>query len=120
MQTDEDELFGCNEQLGMFGGGKKKTEHFMKGTPVQLWSIMIWDCVAANGTGKVSWEQSLEANNRPSVEGGGERLLQVDNDPKNTPKSALEDFQRHNLKALPWPSRSPELNATGNGGIAQN
>lgn len=75
---------------------------------------MIWDCVAASEIGKTSWvdaimdlmefQQILEANNRLSLEKNLNLKiawpLQVDNDPKNTPKSALDYSQRHNLKAL--------------------
>lgn len=36
-----------------------------KRTPVQLWSIMIWDCVAANGIGKISWVNGTNSRSKP-------------------------------------------------------
>ena len=70
--------------------------------------------VAASGTGNISlvegkmdsikYQKILGANITPSVkkaEDEKRRLLQQDNDPKHTSKSAMVYLKKHKLKVLP-------------------
>ena len=39
-------------------------------------------------------------------------VYQQDNDPKHTCKKAKEWFKNHQIKLMPWPAQSPDLNPT--------
>ncbi|XP_063793869.1 uncharacterized protein LOC134949303 isoform X3 [Pseudophryne corroboree] len=88
---------------------------------------MLWGCIAASVTGNISrvegkmdsirFQQILDANLMPSVKKlklKRDWLLQMENDPKHTSKSTVDYIKRRNLKVLPWPSQSPDLNIIEN------
>ena len=86
-------------------------------------SIMVRRCFAASGTGRRpyiegtmnlnDYQKILRENASPSVRnlrlGRDWILLQV-NDPKHTSKSTQDWSTKKKLKALEWPSQTPDLN----------
>ncbi|KAK3535010.1 hypothetical protein QTP70_001966 [Hemibagrus guttatus] len=86
-------------------------------------SVMVWGCFAASGPGRLAvingtmnsavYQKILKENVRPSVcdlKLKPTWVLQQDNDPKHTSKSASEWLKKNKMKTLEWPSQSPDLN----------
>ncbi|KAK3544300.1 hypothetical protein QTP86_009137 [Hemibagrus guttatus] len=86
-------------------------------------SVMVWGCFAASGPGRLVvmngtmnsavYQKILKENVRPSVcdlKLKRTWVLQQDNDPKHTSKSTSEWLKKNKMKALEWPSQSPDLN----------
>ena len=88
---------------------------------------MLWGCFSAKGAGQLHriegrmngamyWE-ILGDNLLPSVRAlkmGRGWVFQHDNDPKHTAKATKEWLKKKHIKALEWPSQSPDLNTIEN------
>jgi len=91
-----------------FGGGS-----------LMVWGCMMWDGVgfACKIDGKMDGDlyvKILDEDLRASVEFYDKSLddliFQQDNDPKHTSKKAKTWFKNNDIKVLPWPAQSPDLN----------
>lgn len=129
--TDETkiELFGHNQQRYAW---RKKNEAFKEKNvkPTVKYgggSIMLWGCVASNGTGNlvkvngrmdsIQYQHILQGNVKESAKKlklGRGWWFQQDNDPKHTSRSTQEFMKKMKLKVLDWPSQSPDLNIIEN------
>jgi transposase len=87
-------------------------------------SLMVWGCMLWEGVGNLVridggldaplYCRILEEDLTSSVDWYGKTvadiIFQQDNDPKHTSKLAKETMKKMQLKVLPWPSQSADLN----------
>ena len=86
-------------------------------------SIMLWMCFAAGGTGdlhkidgfmrKENHVYILKQNLKTSLRNlklGRRRVFQMDNDPKHTSTVVAKWLKDNRVKVLEWPSQIPDLN----------
>jgi transposase len=87
-------------------------------------SLMMWGCMTSKGVGfscKIDGTMNsklytnilsdeLELTLEYYQMDHSDIIFQQDNDPKHTSKRAKEWFQEHEIKVLPWPPQSPDLN----------
>ena len=86
---------------------------------------MFWGCITWQGLGygcqlyvrsmkKEDYIQVLDTTFKESLEHyhyeEGEYIFQHDNDPKHTAKATARYLEDQNIKVLPWPAQSPNLN----------
>ena len=131
MWSDETkvELFGHNQQRYVWR--YKNTAHDEKNIVPRVkhggGSLMFWGCMSSAGTGALirvdgrmnaaHYQEILEQGLLPSVKKLKLKrgwIQQQDNDPKHTAKSTEGWFTKNNIKVLPWPSQSPDLNVIEN------
>ena len=114
----------------MFGGREMLST--TPRTPSTLWSMEVetlgfGGCFSAKGTGWLHrikgrmngamYREILGDNLLPSVRAlkmGHGWVFQHDNDPKHTAKATKEWLKKKHIKALEWPSQSPDLNPIEN------
>jgi len=89
-------------------------------------SVMVWGCFSSKGVGKLHFIDgimravdyvSIIADNLKAsavLMGLNEYYFQQDNDPKHTSKLAKEYFVENNIKLMPWPAQSPDMNPIEN------
>lgn len=91
-------------------------------------SLMLWSCITKHGPGYiVKIEGGLDSKLYCDILGSDyietlkyygmnlkDVILQRDNDPKHTSQYTLEWMKKNNVKALEWPSYSPDLNPIEN------
>ena len=91
-----------------FGGGS-----------LMMWGCMLWEGVgyACKIDGKMDanlYVQILDEDLQASIEcydkSSEDIIFQQDNDPKHTSRKAKTWFQDNDIKVLPWPAQSPDLN----------
>ena len=85
---------------------------------------MVWGCITSSGVGRLHrihgimnaevycsiLEESLLGTLDDHGMSHGCFFFQQDNDRKHTSRRALGWFDSHNIKLLPWPSSSPDMN----------
>ena len=85
---------------------------------------MVWGCMGWNSVGmlievegkmgadkycQILSDGMVESFKKMEME-EGEQYFQQDNDPKHTSRKAIQLFEDNNIKVLPWPAQSPDLN----------
>ena len=87
-------------------------------------SVMVWGCMMWEGTGyavKIDgrmdadlYTKILDDDLQASLDFYGKTprniIFQQDGDPKHCSTLAQTWFENHNIKVLPWPAQSPDLN----------
>ncbi|KAG0429426.1 Transposable element Tcb1 transposase [Dictyocoela muelleri] len=85
-------------------------------------SVMVWGCFSYHGVGKLVFIDGImdsasyvniltnNLNTSARIMGLESYTFQQDNDPKHTSKLAKRFFSDKNIKLLPWPAQSPDLN----------
>ena len=79
-------------------------------------SVMVWGCMSAAGTGELQFiEGTMNANMycdilKQRINPHSETGPQHDNDPKHTSKMTTALLKKLRVKAMDWPSMSPDLN----------
>ena len=90
-------------------------------------SVTVWGCMSWTGTGNCcgmdGWMDGdlytaiLDEDMTDGISHFGktpsDATLQQDTDPKHACKKAKEWLKSHQIKLMPWPTRSPDLNPTG-------
>jgi hypothetical protein len=89
-------------------------------------SVMVWACFSYGGVGKLVFvDETMDAPLyvtilasalSPSLEqmSLSDFIFQQDNDPKHTAKLTNTFFEQRNIKKLPWPPQSPDMNPIEN------
>lgn len=90
-------------------------------------NVMVWGCFSYRGVGRIKiidkrmtaldYIEILRDELIPSVKkqiGEETPILLHDNDPKHTARITKEFLRTQNIKVLPWPSQSPDLNPIEN------
>lgn len=92
-------------------------------------SVMVWACMAANGTGSLVFTDDVTADKSSTMNSevfrailsahiqpnaseliGRRFTVQMDNDPKHTAKATKAFFKGKKWNVMQWPSQSPDLN----------
>jgi len=129
--TDESKflLFKSDgRQYAWFQPGQALDDQFVKKTIKHgAGNLMVWGMITAKGMGRLHWidgimcgpdyveildKQFLGTLKDLKIRRSGKEglIFQQDNDPKHTSKVAQEWFQKKNVKKLPWPPSSPDMN----------
>lgn len=91
-------------------------------------SVMIWGCFSMSGTGQmqlcegrmnqVMYRATLENSLLPSAgklfPASNDWIFQQDNAPCHTARSVKAWMENHNIRTMPWPAQSPDLNPVEN------
>ena len=90
-------------------------------------SIITWGCITSNGVGNlymtdeninsVHYEQIMDENLWPVILKEfptGDCIFQQDNCSVHTAHIIRDYLQREDIRTLPWPAKSPDLNIIGN------
>jgi len=89
-------------------------------------SVMVWACFSYYGPGELvfidglmdaaKYVDILSTALPPSIRRMGLQsfILQQDNAPQHTAKLTREFFRRRDIRTLPWPSQSPDMNPIEN------
>lgn len=88
-------------------------------------NIMVWGCFSWHGLGplhlvdgtmdQIQYRGILETKMLPhSAKMGEDWEFQHDNDPKHTAKTVTKWLKDNEIKVMPWPAQSPDLNPIEN------
>ena len=89
-------------------------------------SVMVWGCFSYSGVGKLVFiEDTMDAPLSVTIlasalpcslaeMGLSDFIFQQDNDPKHTAKLTKSFFGNRDIKVLPWPPQSPDMNPIEN------
>ncbi len=123
-----------NRRTQVWRTASEKFEPFaLRGSVKHDTKIMVWGCFSAHGIGPLhriegimnaegyarildqhlirTFRKFWPRNRRRQ---GVEWTFQQDNDPKHVSRVATEWFEDHQVRVLPWPAQSPDLNPIEN------